>query len=866
VAPTGSAFSILGVVPTTGADGQVVTLVNTTTQVMTIRNNASGTAAQSIKTLTGADIVSVAGGSSVTLQYNKGELRWYVTGSQNFTVTSGSITTSDIEPGTNSAITVVNGGGKAVGIGDVVLDVTTNALNQKGIVSGPTGGDVDEVWGTDAGGNPGWTKIGNAKLTNSSVTVNTGTGLSGGGNVALGGTLNLTNTAPDQTVVLNNGSGISATGTYPNFTIANTGDLSNTNEGSLTVGVGTASTSLINSNTSGSTPVTLQAGSNISLTESGNTITIASTNPGGTVTNVATGSGLTGGPITGTGTISVATGGITSTHIADGTIAAADLANTGVGAGTYNSVTVNTQGQVTAGINRTITGTTNQVDVTNGNFAANPNVGISPTYTADLAAKTNMTGGGTVVWTGSNLSWTSRFIVISNGRGTYFAASGYFDMSMPADGTVIPGLGGASNHTVTGGVITIPAWQALYYILPIGSGNGSVAANYRIVSYTADFVVPENWILVALRNGDDQTLRLGTGETLTAGQTNGVAGGDYIHNTTTQQATSNFNISGAGVVGTTLTTGTSATIGTSLSTGSSVNIGNGVLNAGGDHIEIMSGVRADDNSYEWTGWYSGTTRQGIILYDGAWSGANNLTNEFSLTAEGNNLLTLNSSNNHIALMPRGGNTGIGILAPLEKLHVNGNAKADNLIAHYGIMTGEMETVTGLGTGADNQWHTIQLSAGYAATGLSIYCSSSYMDGDSKISGSQLSGILSGTTGWYYGNAVASSINASAGATCDNCTHSCNCPNNYVATGWQVYANGQLDYYMKLRCTALNSGYVTVETGLGVESTLNFPDSNADNFRHSGNCPAGTYLKGITIYADDYLDTNLKAYCTGIRRQ
>lgn len=51
--------------------------------------------------------------------------------------------------------------------------------------------------------------------------------------------------------------------------------------------------------------------------------------PSGTVTNVATGTGLTGGPITGSGTISLDT--------------------SGVAAGTYNSVTVDTYGRVTAG-------------------------------------------------------------------------------------------------------------------------------------------------------------------------------------------------------------------------------------------------------------------------------------------------------------------------------------------------------------------------------------------------------------------------------------------------------------------------------------------------------------------------------------
>src|SRR6478609_1847718 len=66
------------------------------------------------------------------------------------------------------------------------------------------------------------TPIANAYLANSSITINTGTGLSGGGALALGGTLNLVNTAPDQTVVLSNGTAISVTGTYPNFTITNT--------------------------------------------------------------------------------------------------------------------------------------------------------------------------------------------------------------------------------------------------------------------------------------------------------------------------------------------------------------------------------------------------------------------------------------------------------------------------------------------------------------------------------------------------------------------------------------------------------------------------------------------------------------------
>jgi hypothetical protein len=84
--------------------------------------------------------------------------------------------------------------------------------------------------------------------------------------------------------------------------------------------------------------VNLVAGSNITITPSGNNLTIsAAGGGGGTVTQVNTGAGLTGGPITTTGTISVANDGITtamlqnnsvtSAKIVDGTVATADLSN-----------------------------------------------------------------------------------------------------------------------------------------------------------------------------------------------------------------------------------------------------------------------------------------------------------------------------------------------------------------------------------------------------------------------------------------------------------------------------------------------------------------------------------------------------------
>ena len=72
--------------------------------------------------------------------------------------------------------------------------------------------------------------------TVTSVGVTAGTGISASvSNPTTTPNITITNTAPDQTVVLNNGTGISVTGTYPNFTITNTSPSS----GGTVTGTGT---------------------------------------------------------------------------------------------------------------------------------------------------------------------------------------------------------------------------------------------------------------------------------------------------------------------------------------------------------------------------------------------------------------------------------------------------------------------------------------------------------------------------------------------------------------------------------------------------------------------------------------------------
>src|SRR5262249_27964060 len=69
---------------------------------------------------------------------------------------------------------------------------------------------------------------------------------------------------------------------------------------------------------------TCQPGSSIRVINVGGTVLCQQ----GSVTSVSTGPGLTGGPITTSGTIGIAPGGVTSAHIADGTIGRVDINET----------------------------------------------------------------------------------------------------------------------------------------------------------------------------------------------------------------------------------------------------------------------------------------------------------------------------------------------------------------------------------------------------------------------------------------------------------------------------------------------------------------------------------------------------------
>lgn len=170
-------------------------------------------------------------------------------------------------------IDIANGG-----TGQITANAAFNALapNQTGNT-----GKYLTTNGTDSS----WSV--NPLGTVTSVAATAGTGISVTGSpITTSGTLNITNTAPDQTVAIASGTGISATGTYPNFTIANTGVTSAVAGTGITVSGATGAVTITNS--APDQTVAIANGTGISVTGTYPNFTITNTSPssGGTVTSV----------------------------------------------------------------------------------------------------------------------------------------------------------------------------------------------------------------------------------------------------------------------------------------------------------------------------------------------------------------------------------------------------------------------------------------------------------------------------------------------------------------------------------------------------------------------------------------------------
>jgi hypothetical protein len=202
------------------------------------------------------------------------------TGTVTNTMLAGSIANAKL---TNSSVTI---GNTSVSLGATVTTfaglTSVTSTSFVGALSGNASTVTNGVYTTDTGTVTNTMlagSIANAKLTNSSVTVTAGTGMSGGGAVSLGGTVTLTNAGVTSATA---GTGIAVSGSTGAVTFTNTGVTSavagtgitvSASTGAVTFGVAAATTSSLGAVQPDGTTISVSAGVISSITATPTTVT-----------------------------------------------------------------------------------------------------------------------------------------------------------------------------------------------------------------------------------------------------------------------------------------------------------------------------------------------------------------------------------------------------------------------------------------------------------------------------------------------------------------------------------------------------------------------------------------------------------------
>lgn len=143
-------------------------------------------------------------------------------------------------------------------------------------------------------------------------------------------------------------------------------------------------------------------------------------------------------------------------------------------------------------------------------------------------AQATLSGGGTITWEGAGgfLRWSSRLIAISAERGNTFSV-GHVNIVCPTEAKFVTVFDKSTNRVDATRGIQLNAWEALYAVHEVGKDQTQVS--FQIVAFNVGtYHAPSNWLLVAVVNGDDNTVKMGSGVVVAASSSYSSAAGSSL--------------------------------------------------------------------------------------------------------------------------------------------------------------------------------------------------------------------------------------------------------------------------------------------------------------------------------------------------